>query len=535
MSVAPAAICQARKLNIHRMNSFVKGEEKMRCSVCGVKLKSGACGKCPGCGAAVPAGQKKKHTFAKMILLVVMLFAAVCVGVGISEVLKGNFADALYGCVFAGVFALAAWGRCKLGGSAKTAYILFCSMLVLGVMAVFEEGQAVIPERLSVLSGFVACVCIALVCWGIAKRDKKLIVLPVIAAAVFGMILVGAVNDVPYFIRRIQGEEFMGIWYKYCAVLWLVIIVCGRSVLSIYAKGLAKKASLKKYSDSDLMLLREFDRYQLVGYYLLKARLHNVIQYIKAEDGESANQIGLDDKMTDSERNVYCGENPQVGKIVAFITRHETATGVSAVGLRDVVQSVVPNPEFQSEGGRFAAKYISKVKHVIDWGTLAGIGATFYPAVTKLLMGQYNGKPVGNLMSGCAIVAMVLGWAWVSGLYGGLIREVFKRKFVGAIVRVKLAEFDNIEYLLKHTKIENSYVPNEGTEKLLRAYALCEYTLKDRCAASIENENIQIATMSAVVAAQAAAAEAARASSDSGCSSCSGCGGGCGGCGGCGE
>ena len=101
---------------------------------------------------------------------------------------------------------------------------------------------------------------------------------------------------------------------------------------------------------------------------------------------------------------------------------------------------------------------------------------------------------------------------------------------------MKSAEFGNIEYLLKHAKIENSYVPNVAAEKLLRAYALYEYTLKDCAATSRENENFRIATISAVVAAQTAAA-AARSSSESGCgcSGCSGCGGGCGGCGGCGD
>ena len=87
------------------------------------------------------------------------------------------------------------------------------------------------------------------------------------------LLVLGAVNNFPEFIRSIQGEDFVGLWWKYDIAVYVLALIAEIVVCTIITNHHKNTLINMNYSDSDLMLLQGFSSFKLTGYYLLKAKL----------------------------------------------------------------------------------------------------------------------------------------------------------------------------------------------------------------------------------------------------------------------
>lgn len=241
---------------------------------------------------------------------------------------------------------------------------------------------------------------VILIITGIVERIKKLYITTLIFGAVYGLMWMGVLFDEPYFIRKIQGENFISIWLAFATFVLIIAFVTELALVISRAGAGVPQAKDKLFSDSDLMLMQEFDRFQLAGYYLLKAKLHNIIKYEfekSDEASEAIPSIELNEGFPKPYRDMYCKENPQVGKIVSYIENTKENDTDAQIRIADLIYSINPQPEIQSEGGLFADAYIKKLKKSANIIFAISTGVGFYPAITKLLMGMYNEKTLDNL------------------------------------------------------------------------------------------------------------------------------------------
>ena len=112
------------------------------------------------------------------------------------------------------------------------------------------------------------------------KKGRILCILALIA------VVLGAMN-IPEFIRRIPGSEFIGIWVVWAILISTLSLVCQAVLVSSRGTKARSKLLGSVYSDMDLMILKKADRYRIIGYGLLKAKLHNVVVFTHVEAGEN--------------------------------------------------------------------------------------------------------------------------------------------------------------------------------------------------------------------------------------------------------
>ena len=198
-------------------------------------------------------------------------------------------------------------------------------------------------------------------------NKKPLWISTLAADVVVTLIYVGVINNAPEFIRSIKGEDFIGIWLGYSLVVSIIGALIVTIVVSSFCKAKSKEANAKIYSDGDLMLIQGFDRYKRVGYYLLKAKLHNVIKYTEtAPNGEVNGTIAVDinRNIPESELNKYCEQNPNVGKIVEYIKARKSSSDELDIKVDDIVFNIVTNATTQSDGGKFINACQEKLKKI---------------------------------------------------------------------------------------------------------------------------------------------------------------------------
>ncbi|MBQ3055365.1 MAG: hypothetical protein IJC88_04600 [Oscillospiraceae bacterium] len=377
---------------------------------------------------------------------------------------------------------------------------------------------------------------IALIVYGMKKKNQKIVVFSAIGLALAYVAYFCAINEIPWALRKIRGEDFIGQWMALFGILMLgsLAVTLILSLVELFVcLGAAKS---KAYSSEDLMLLRKLDRYQMVGYYLLKGRLDGILQckYSKKKGG----RVELNPNWTEQVRRTYCETNPQIKQIVAYIagaSKENNEERIYATKNTKTLSAIVKKVDITSGRGRkLIVKFIRKAKP-ISLAVLFGLAVGgYFVGYTKLLMGLYRGKAVGGLVGTLLVLAPMfttMCYAINRGIYdamGFLIKRSLDRqskRFKG-VEKPFECEFD-------------ANLTDEEKAGILRAYVMSG-DLK-RYTNTEEDKRFLTYVLGSVVVAQAAAARAvaaakaaARASSSgggcSGCSSCSSCGG-CGGCG----
>ena len=165
---------------------------------------------------------------------------------------------------FVGMFLATGFVLGKICGSVKNTFrtigkcigigsFIFIALGFFGV-----EGEA--GAEISGLTFIVISLSIGVFIFGIVKKKIKAIIIPAIIVVVYGLMLYGVANDEPYFIRKIQGEDFIGIWAIYALIIITIASIIEVIYTITYSKIKGKIAKEKIYDDSDLMLLQEFDR-----------------------------------------------------------------------------------------------------------------------------------------------------------------------------------------------------------------------------------------------------------------------------------
>lgn len=530
----------------------------MRCENCKEELPKEAVTYCPSCGHQIVNKPQKKNPIITAIKVIVGIFCVSSMIVtffssvlfGVMSITEKDFIFLIPTVILMGIFLLVALVMGKICGSVKETFriigICIAGFVFIALVAlVFSSSEVGGEAGLALLSFSIISLSIGTFVFGIVKKKKKVIIITIIVVSIYSLMLIGVVNDEPYFIRKIQGEDFISVWAIYALIVLVIAFITEVIYTIAYSKGKCKIAKEKIYADSDLMLLQNFDRYKLIGYYLLKAKLHNIIKYSITESSEESDSmviVDINPDIGDEKLKKYCAENPQVNKIVDFIKSQKATvedsgeTEKHTVRVADVIYNVIPNPEIQSDGGLFATNCIEKIRKVTKTIFWLGIGLIYYLNTTKLMMGMYNEKETSNL-----IFTYIFGGFIVVGLYfinSSIIKSLIEERFIKKIIDFKSANFKNINRLFKNVNFENDNFSDEEIKMLLRAYSVYTYNTKDYPAIEASSQ-YSTAIFSAVSTAQLLAAAAARASSSgSGCSSCSGCGscgGGCGGCGGCGD
>ena len=245
--------------------------------------------------------------------------------------------------------------------------------------------------------------------YGVIIEEKLFTVGAYFLDIVLWLICLGVMNDFPYFIRKIPGEEVTRIIVIYVVIVFPALLLFIRISSSVYLRSRVKKVKTKKYSDSDLMLLQGGDRYKMTGYYLLKAKLHRIINYTEIKNEEmqiSAYSVDVNRELPANVLEEYCEANPQVKKIVHYIAEQKEA-GEETVRMADIIYRVKPASEISSEGGKSADLYIKGAAYGGNTLFALYILVFIYCSITKLMMGIFNEKPTEYLV-GFTIIGLIV-------------------------------------------------------------------------------------------------------------------------------
>ncbi|MBP3414904.1 MAG: hypothetical protein J6L81_06895, partial [Clostridia bacterium] len=418
------------------------------------------------------------------------------------------------------------------GKSKAVMYIGIAIGAVIGAVwvgLVFNSVEIGGEKGLMMQTFALGAIFLAALIYGIVKKQKSMIAFSLCVPLLAGAAMFGAVNDFPRFIRRIQGEDFIGILFAFMGIVFALYFVIELIVCGISAKKQAKRAVGLEYCDGDLMLLQSFDRYRLIGYYLLKGRVHNVIKHTLTEPGADMGKmifLNVNPDMDYEKIWAYREKHPQVSRIIDYIVANKMVDG-EQIRISDVVYNVKPDIDIESEGGKFAKGAGDRIKNAANVIFWVAVVVLYLLAFTKLWMGIYNGKESSNLMVVVFFVipALLIMFKYFSSL---ICNAIIKNSLVEAVIKNESAKLGNIDGLLRASSYERDFTPEEA-ERMLRAYALYKYEPGQYKAESSEL-HYATAIFSTIVAAQAAARAAAGGGGYGGCTSC---GGGCSSCGGC--
>ncbi|MBE5759364.1 MAG: zinc ribbon domain-containing protein [Clostridiales bacterium] len=423
--------------------------------------------------------------------------------------------------------------KCRVCGSEKEESSIFrytIIALIIIIISSWINGEIGI-----ILQAIVMAVYFIALYRQLLENKKRVI----ITAIFYYIMWFLAKNNIPEFIRAIPGKDFVGIWLKYLIVLYITAFFVQLIVVKSFAAKYGKNLVDLQYTDSDLMILRGFNRYRMTGYYLTKAKLDRIVRFTQIkEDEETAEKtvVSINPNLSQEDRENYCSRNPQTQKIIAFLQHKEAKEEETTVV--DIIHHVIPGPIIQSAGGLHTADLMKKICRRIEIMTLAAIMLAYYLGVTKLIMGMHNGKEIVNLAGSGFIISAVL-LAICFALRKKFILSEISDSFTNIIIDTKRNKMPDLEEKLKAaTFTENSMAEAEKRD-LLRAYATYEDFSSNKTVTCHDGSMSILDAVIAVELAEVAALAAAQAARNdgSGCSACSGCSscGGCGGCGGCGD
>jgi len=383
---------------------------------------------------------------------------------------------------------------------------------------------------------------IILIVRGAMKRKKMMVVFSAIGLVLSFIAEYCAVNEIPWALRKIRGEDFLGQWMLLFLILMAVSIAVTLILALMEMVVCLAAAKSKAYNGEDLMILRKSDRYQRVGYYLLKGRLDGILQYKYTK--KKGGRVEINPNWTEEARRTYCEENPQIEQIMAYITGASKQNNEERKYItknKRSLSAIVKNVDVTSgDGGKLIVKFIQRARP-ISLSVLFGLAVGgYFVGYTKLLMGLHRGKAVGGLVG----TLLVLAPMFVTMSYG-INRVIYDAmgSLTKRIIARQSKRFKDVEEPFECDFDSN--LTDEEKVRVLRAYVMCG-DLKRHTNAEEDKQFLSYVLGSVAVAqaAAAAAVAAARVSSSNGdcsscsacssCSSCSSCGG-CSGCGGCGD
>lgn len=369
------------------------------------------------------------------------------------------------------------------------------------------------------------------------KRTKRFVEIILAVAAYLIVIISLASRDIPEFIRKIQGEDFIGMLFIQSVLLLVICAILFYISEIICAKISYHRSKNMFFSDNDLLLIQKSDRFEMTGYYILKGILHHILSVEKKNNnGSISYSIGINPDVPQMELTEYCDKNPSVKKIVNYLKSKGHSTDA-----RNIVSNVSPTPTIQSKGGLQAnstQKMMSFFRNFFFWGCTATI---MYFGITKLVMGINHDKPVSYLVMTLLLISFPLFYIYLGAQH--LEKQLFIKHYQLPLFQYKATGLKQTDALLKALDGTKSY-DTETITKMLRNYIVRYSDLSTRLVKSTNKQflydvylavhNEQIALAKAIAAAEAAKRASSSGSGCSGCSSCSGCSG-CGGCGGCGD
>jgi len=363
----------------------------------------------------------------------------------------------------------------QMGKLVKCVINIVGLFLVLSLFAVFSglEEDNLLNDFIGVANMISIAVCIA----GVVTEQKLYIWIAYIGNTILGFMCMGVVKDKPSFIYKIPGETFIGIMIAWAVLVLPVVLRFADGKVKRYLKKNVGLAKQETYSDSEIMLLKKFDRYMATGYYLLKAKLHGIIEYKETVTEETSVRtygVELNPNLSEEKRKEYCKTMPQIANIVEYLIQKHSA-GEENVRVAGLVSDVESSLEFDSK--KTAFEYVKTADDFGIGGLLFCIFTLIYTFITKWMMCVYNSNtPQYFVLAGFGSVALMFI------VYGnGMDRreKLIKEVFVNEILKPEIEEYGNISQMFQQTDFENTGCSEEEGKKLLRAYVLYEYPRKE--------------------------------------------------------
>jgi len=371
--------------------------------------------------------------------------------------------------------------------------------------------------------------------------SKKISLMNLIFISIFSFVLtlvlfIFAKNGVPEVIRKIPGKDY----YIGLLLYALVSGVISKIIVSIYFRYKVytfKNIILQEnFSDKDLMLLNGFSSYKILGYYLLKMKLDNIIHYRVKEAEQKAKKIAfveLNEEYGEEQLNKYCENDINIKRIIEFLkNRSLNKEELTEITIQDIVNNpeLLFDNEYDSPGGIQYDSLLERIERKVKLIYMLTVSSFGYLSITKLLMGKSFGKPIENLTTLIIITMLAFG----AILTYKQVRRYAMKKLLGRLILAKnTIVFDNYIEFLEKVHNNDIVVLEEDKKKILRCYATNKYEFDSNNTPLYEGA-FSCALFGAVALAEMANMRHNSGSGTGGCSSCSSCGG-CGGCGGCGD
>lgn len=329
-------------------------------------------------------------------------------------------------------------------------------------------SRLVTPTRIAC---FVLLVTEVLLC--LAARSgalkKRTCLIPVCLLAVYFAVYCCAACNVPQSLKSIKASEFISWWSGNALTLELVMLAIVAVYTVIYGVTQCRKAREELFTDSDLMLMQSFDRYRVVGYYLLKAKMQGVLEFSvqETEDGNRIHTVKAAD-ISPEERAAYCAREPQVAKILDYLDSKKDDAPTDIYSLeRDVRVQIA----FEKEGGFRVERTLAHISTVSAVATLICGALVWLTGFLKYVMCIYLNTTVQDLAFHVAVGTP--GFFLVLGFFTMVMAHIiWDLTFKYPLVKHKAAGFTDVRALFLEADTAEVPLDEEKLARLLRAYAL---------------------------------------------------------------
>lgn len=300
---------------------------------------------------------------------------------------------------------------------------------------------------------------------GAVKKAAQLIPLGLLVVY-FGCYCLAACG-LPKGLHSVTASNFVNWWSGRAMVVELVMLLTLGVYTSVYSRIQNRRAREEAFSDSDLMLMQNFDRHTMAGYYLLKGKLKGVFEFSVKEGNAHVQMVKLA-PISREERQALCEDAPYMSKLVARL-EEEGEDGTMEV--RCLIKEVTILPPFRKEGGLRAEKTLQHITLVSGIATLVCGVLVWLPGFIRHLNSVYLEKTVQDLpVHVCLATPVFFLIFWVlTTVFAHVLWDLHFKK---PILKALLAGDPSLQTLIREADAHRSPLSEEEIVLLLRTYAL---------------------------------------------------------------
>lgn len=418
----------------------------------------------------------------------------------------------------------------------NTAKFLSITAVITAVITFLFRSAYVLGtnNRIWSLAGAVLGITAIIITIGaiIMRFSKKKLILYICLgiSAVTVILMICAVNDFPYALRHLSGEDFFNAYVGIlitCHILSCIGCMIINRIITVMPLG----CDYSRLTDKEIIGICDNNTYKYKGYYLLKAKLSNILLLERYDHRTgtvySESRVSLRPDLSSETLNKLSCSDPDLAAVISFLNKNTEPVSLSY--LLKNVKTVKPLSETnEATLIRAHLKKCSTTTYIIYF---CAVFLASVPGILKLMMGVYNNKPSSNLGTflfvGQAI--FVLGAALLLRFFIGRSKAKVKKN----ILKVLSTESGHIPNVINMVGYYPEGLSQADIRRILRSYCIHPSTPNSDKALTVNDSLCTeiFKTAAILTLADRASSSDGGCSSCSSCSSCGGCGGGCGGCG----